>query len=415
MRIDIKHIKSDKEKELIRKTMLELVNDPQDGIQRIKKVLSEGRNTFAVIMQAFIRRGFKKNNDLEFFYGQFEKIVATDGGLKVPSLDTIKQIRANSEREEFNDYIKNVEKELNERYYKNLSFGNINYIVVSLDDIELIKKPESKEEPMRFQLDKELNIELFEELIMLSDDDINEEIYHAVNGNEEIYIICHKQFQQYKDDLDLTKNKSEGEESNLPEFDKLVGEINSTFDDTLKPFAIDLVKHFKKDKGTLKSFISKITKGGTVQDLMDRGIKRKANKAVREVKVKFDNFINDKKVDTSDTNVPVDTSDGLGKYNVPFVSPQIIMIDKENMRQQLNAQMLHIANIVLREEDCEISSFDEYDKDVLNDIFDNMKKRKRYQLAGRAEMLRWHITLYNMRVENIGHKMLSYIIEQCQD
>jgi len=108
-------------------------------------------------------------------------------------------------------------------------------------------------------------------------------------------------------------------------------------------------------------------------------------------------------------------SETIDDERVPFIAPEVLVMDKEAVKNEINIQMLRIANIVLKTQGWDIKSFDEYGKDVFNACFNNMKKRKRYQIAGRAEMLRWHISLYDMRVENIGHKMLSYIIEQCRD
>ncbi len=125
----------------------------------------------------------------------------------------------------------------------------------------------------------------------------------------------------------------------------------------------------------------------------------------------YNKFLDESEISTSE-DIEEDKSYAS---EVPFISPEILMVDKTEVINEINFQMLDIANIVLETELCGIDSFAEYEKDVFNEIFGDLKKRHRYQLAGKAEMLRWHISLYDMRVENIGHKMLSYIIEQCQD
>jgi len=91
---------------------------------------------------------------------------------------------------------------------------------------------------------------------------------------------------------------------------------------------------------------------------------------------------------------------------------KLIILDKENTRTKINNQMLELANAVITLVYDKISSFGDYNKSDFNFALDQHRKREINLFVGQAIALKSTIEMLDIRVEDIGHKMLSYLIEQ---
>ena len=167
----------------------------------------------------------------------------------------------------------------------------------------------------------------------------------------------------------------------------------------------------------LKSIETGIKKGETAYDLVERALKRRVNhpvilelkktldetydKVAEEAIATFTSIGAEPVTEPVEIEQETDTVDDT----VPFISPNLLLFDKEVVRAMLNDRMLEIAQNVY-----DVVSWDEYNRVDFNDAAQFLKKKERKYLKGQAEMLRWTIELVDVRVENIGHKMLSHMV-----
>ena len=182
-------------------------------------------------------------------------------------------------------------------------------------------------------------------------------------------------------------------------------EILSIADDVLGnsgdvKYVKDLILLFNKDISTLKTFGRKIVKGEDVLNLFKKAIKRKPNK---EVKSLFDDFISHMENEAEEAKDADIDPIAIQSY------PKNILIN------ELNWKMLEIINEVISNYPFKIRSFRDYNKELFNECFDELRKRYKHEILGKCLMLRDMIKILNVKVNNQGYEMLLNVINKFKD
>lgn len=369
-----------------------LQNDLGHGIANMLNALDKKTGTFGVMMVAFKRRLFRDNSTMEALYQKYVDLME-DKGYIVPLLQEIKAAKSHGSKirdnEYFNHYLAQIENGLDLAYQemalRALKVGDVDTGSTTRASGTRTRATEKEKEEAMKKVDenlgtsvKELHKSAINMLTNIFQNDVKTGLRTINNGlkkGEDAFQILERCIKRGTHSEEVQKVKEFLEKS----YDDATGLVKDVFEDA-------------KDKAATNTIVTSSDIGFAMSDLPgDLGTFWQP----KDINIKDED-----EQDNDETDAP----------GVPFISQNILMFDKEVIRDMLNDRMLEIANLVAESGYDHFEDWTDYDKDVFNTYAEDLKKKERRYLKGRAEELRNTIALFDIRVENIGHKMLSHIV-----
>lgn len=375
-----------------------LKNDVENGVVNMTKALQKGHGTFRVIIVALKRREFRDNMPLEFLYQRYVDLMAEKGYI-IPTLDEIKKARKHGmdsfSENYFKDYLAKVEKDLEIVYAEMKKTKAAEKASEDETTRTRIRATEEEKEEAIKKLGKNMNDKIqgvekiaVDKMVEIFQNDVKVGLKALENGlkkGEGAYQLLERCLKRGSHTEEVKKVKSF--------LDKAYDDVTS-----VAKAAYDTYKTNDVQSDTVT-----VTSGRSSLDEFDFGFDPAELDDGTGLGIWWKHTDVDTTTQDTVDDEEVEETDAPG---VPLISQNIIMFDKEVIREMLNDKILEIIADVYGEE----ISFDEYDKELFNILTDGLKKKERRYLKGKAENLRWTIEVFDIRVENIGHKMLSHIV-----
>lgn len=89
----------------------------------------------------------------------------------------------------------------------------------------------------------------------------------------------------------------------------------------------------------------------------------------------------------------------------------ILQVDKKEFEEVINNKIEDILNLDILKEYKKMNFLD-YDKDVVNKEWEELKKKEKMYIIGQFEILKQIIDMFNITINKNGYNLMKYILNQ---
>lgn len=172
----------------------------------------------------------------------------------------------------------------------------------------------------------------------------------------------------------------------------------------------EIYDYVKNDSRLHNKIKKAVDAGEDFEDLISYILKRRSYSKTSVVFVEKIRKVITDAADAIDDAIDAIAPKPVTQDDTVAVPNHTISLTKEKTRDFMNELTLDLANDVFGNWGEEIDDWREYDKDVFNEIFEDLKKKQRKIIIARAVIIRKFEMIMNVRYEQSAHYMVAYLI-----